>query len=200
MSPHALRQRMRHGNVYPKERAEQALHSFFREGNLNALRELALRKVATTVEQDLEEYMHERQIDASWAASDRVLVWVDEGPEAEHLLRRASQLAAGLQTELIAVFVEPPGRAARAGADARGELAENLRYAEDLGADVVRAQGRDVAAAILHVAREKNAGSIVVGQPRRRGFGGLAGASVVDKLLRLAKDIDVHIVAKKSSG
>jgi two-component system sensor histidine kinase KdpD len=71
MSPQALRSRIRHGNVYPPERAEQALNSFFREGNLNALRELALRRVATAVEEDLEEYMRDHYIDAAWSAADR---------------------------------------------------------------------------------------------------------------------------------
>ena len=68
MAPHALRQRMRHGNIYPPERAERALESFFREGNLMALRDMALRKMAQVCEQELEEYMHDHQIDAAWAS------------------------------------------------------------------------------------------------------------------------------------
>ena len=108
MSPNALRSRIRHGNVYPPERAQQALHSFFREGNLNALRELALRKVATAVEVDLEEYMRDQQIDAAWSASERVIVGVDDSPGAQSVIRRAWRLATHLQTDLLAVFVETP--------------------------------------------------------------------------------------------
>ncbi len=77
MSPQALRQRIKHGNVYPADRAQRALHEFFREGNLTALRELALRKVSTAVEEDLEEYMREHQIDAIWPAGEAVMVCVD---------------------------------------------------------------------------------------------------------------------------
>jgi len=69
MSPHALRQRMKHGNIYPPERAERALDAFFRERNLIALRDMALRKMAQVCEQDLEEYMHEHHIDAAWSAA-----------------------------------------------------------------------------------------------------------------------------------
>src|SRR5947209_6072316 len=89
MSPHALRQRMKHGNIYPPERAERALTQFFREGNLIALREMALRKVAQVCEQDLEEYMHQHQIDAAWSAGERVMVCVDDQPQAQNLIPRA---------------------------------------------------------------------------------------------------------------
>lgn len=82
MAPHALRQRISHGNVYPPERAEQALHQFFREGNLTALRELALRRVAAAVETDLERYMREHEIQAVWPARERVMVCVDAKPSA----------------------------------------------------------------------------------------------------------------------
>ncbi|HEY8601443.1 MAG TPA: sensor histidine kinase KdpD, partial [Thermomicrobiales bacterium] len=89
MSPNALRQRLRHGNVYSPARAERALGEFFREGNLSALREMALRKVSSTVEHDLAEYMQVHDIQASWAAGERVIVCVDPQPRAKHLIRRA---------------------------------------------------------------------------------------------------------------
>ncbi len=198
MSPHALRQRIRHGNVYPKGRAEQALHSFFREGNLNALRELALRKVATTVEQDLEEYMREQHIDVAWAASERVLVCIDASPEAPHVLRRAARLASRLQTELFAIFVETP-RWAKADSAERRQLEENIRYAEDLGAEVVRVNGSDVVAEVSRAAREKNAGSVVVGYSDQGRLGRLL-RSDTEKLLRLAKDVDVYVVADREDS
>jgi two-component system sensor histidine kinase KdpD len=196
MSPHALRQRLRHGNVYPRERAEQALHSFFREGNLNALRELALRKVATTVEQDLEEYMRDHKIAAVWAASERVLACIDPSPAAQRILRRAARLASHLQTELIAIFVETP-KWAKAGPAERRQLEENIRYAEDLGAEIIRVSGSDVAAEVGRVAREKNAGSVVVGHPRKGGLARMLHNSTTDKLLRLTDEVDVYVVADR---
>ena len=115
MSPHALRQRIRHGNVYPPERAEQALAQFFREGNLTALRELALREVSHAVEQDLEEYMREHAIDASWPAGERVMVCVNAGADAA---------------------AHPPGLAD--GEPTAGRLARRLRRDAGLGEGVAR--------------------------------------------------------------
>jgi two-component system sensor histidine kinase KdpD len=109
MSPHALRQRVKHGNVYPPERAERALDSFFREGNLIALRDMALRKMAQVCQQDLEDYMHEHQIDASWSADARVMVCADATPPSQNLIRRGWRMANRYRTELLAVFIETPG-------------------------------------------------------------------------------------------
>jgi two-component system sensor histidine kinase KdpD len=195
MSPHALRQRMKHGNVYPRERAEQALQSFFREGNLNALRELALRKVATTVEEDLEEYMRDHHIEAAWAAADRVIVAVDDSASGQRAIRRAWRLAQGLGSELVAVFVETPSWDG-SGPEERVALEENLRYAGDLGAEIVRVRGSDIPRELARVAREKNAGSIVVGRPRRRGVMARVRPSIISKLLEEAPDAELHVVTE----
>lgn len=194
MSPQALRSRIRHGNVYPPERAQQALHSFFREGNLNALRELALRKVATTVEQDLEEYMREHSIEAAWPAGEVVVVAIDDDAASQRVIRRAWRLANRLQADLLAVFVETD-RWAGASPDSRRGLAENIQYAEDLGAQVETVRAGNVARALLEFATSKNAGSIVIGKSRRGALSRLTGGSTVDGLLRTAEDVDVYVVA-----
>src|SRR6266542_167681 len=147
MSPHALRQRIRHGNVYPAERAAAALENFFREGNLTALRELALRQTAQQVDSQLQEYMLGRGIDASWATSDRVLVCVDHQQRAKHLVRRGWRMAERLQAELVAAFIEPPDWD-HAPFQMREAAEANLRFAEDLGARVVRRKGTDIAASL----------------------------------------------------
>jgi len=108
ITPHALRQRMQHGNIYPPERAQQALRRFFREGNLGALRELSLRRAATTVERQLEEYMHDHEVKGVWPAVEAVLVGVTEDPRSKHVIRRASRESTRAQTDLVAVFVEAP--------------------------------------------------------------------------------------------
>ena len=199
MSPHALRQRIRHGNVYPQERAEQALRSYFREGNLDALRELALRRVATAVEEDLEEYMRQHRIEAAWPAGERVMACVNARPDSQRILRRAWRMANRLHADLLAVFVETPGWAS-ASPEERRALEENLRFAEDLGAEIVRATGSDVAKELVHVAREKNAGRIVIGHPKRRGLSLRLRGSTVTKLLRLATDVDVQVVAAREDA
>jgi two-component system sensor histidine kinase KdpD len=133
---------------------------FFHEGNLNALRELALRKVSGTVEQDLEEYMQAHDIEASWAAGERVLVCIDAQPRAPHLVRRAWRLAHRRRAELIAVHVETPAWA-RATPEERRAVEEHLRFAEDLGATIVRVQGQDVAQELARLAYARNVASLV---------------------------------------
>jgi two-component system sensor histidine kinase KdpD len=198
MSPHALRQRMRHGNVYPPAEAERALHQFFREGNLSALRELALRKVATAVETDLERYMRQHKIEAVWPAGERVMVALTARPEARMLLRRGWRMADSLETQLIAVFVETP-EWTNASPEALRQLGENLRYAEELGAEVVRVRANDVASAIMQIARDKNVGSIVIGHSSHGRFHELVHGSIVGELLRVARDVDVHVVATRAA-
>jgi two-component system, OmpR family, sensor histidine kinase KdpD len=196
MSPHALRQRMKHGNIYPPERAERALSQFFREGNLIALREMALRKVAQVCEQDLEEYMHQEGIDAAWSAGERVMVCIDDQPQAQNLVRRGWRLANRYKTELLAVVVETP-RWTSATPEAKRAVEDNLRFAEDLGAEPVRVRGSDVARALMQVAHEKNVGAIVIGHSRHGRLHELLRGSVVQNLLRLAGDVDVHVVADR---
>ena len=167
MTPHALRQRMRHGNVYPPERAEQALEGFFREGNLTALRELVLRRLSSVVEEDLEEYMRDQAVDASWPASQGVAVVADASPGFGHVLRRAWRSANALQAPLTAIWVEPPGWGGASPED-RAQLEENLRLADDLGAEIVRRTGGDPAGEILSVVRERNVESVYVTRSGRK--------------------------------
>ena len=196
MSPHALRQRMKHGNIYPPERAERALTEFFREGNLIALREMALRKVAQVCEQDLEHYMHREGIDAAWSAGERVMVCVDDQPQAQNLIRRGWRMANRYKTELLAVFVETP-RWASASPETKRAIEENLRFAEDLGAGLVRVRGSDVAKVLMQIAHEKNVGAIVIGHSRHGRVHELLRGSIVQNLLRVAGDVDVHVVADR---
>src|SRR6202165_694697 len=109
ISPYALRQRMKHGNIYPPDRIDAALNNFFREGNLTALRELALRRTAEKTETQLQEYMTEHHIAQTWSASERVLVGFDARPHTRQVLRDAWRLAHGLHADLIAVSIQPEG-------------------------------------------------------------------------------------------
>jgi two-component system, OmpR family, sensor histidine kinase KdpD len=194
MSPNALRQRMRHGNIYPVERAERALQQFFREGNLIALREMALRKMAHACEVELEDYKHTHGIDAAWAAGERVMVCVDGQARARTLIRRGWRMANRYNTELLAVSVETPGWSG-ASPDAKRALHDNLQFAEDLGAEPVRVQGGDIARALMRVAHDRNVGSIVIGHSRHGRLHEVLRGSIVQNLLRLAVDVDVHVVA-----
>jgi two-component system sensor histidine kinase KdpD len=212
IAPSALRQRMRHGNIYPAERIEAALSNFFREGNLTALRELALRRTAQKAQSQLEQYMSEHKITQLWPAREKVLVGFDHRPHTRQVLRDAWRLAHGLDADLIAVFIEPEGYPAfasrlirwfRSGKAARKHqeeaehrLEEHALLAEDLGAEVIRIKSSDIASALVAIARERHITQIVLGQPSRSHWEELLRGSIINRILRLNTEIDIHLVPR----
>jgi two-component system sensor histidine kinase KdpD len=212
ISPVALRQRMRHGNIYPLERIEPALNNFFREGNLTALREMALRRTAEKTESQLQSYMTEHGITQIWPASERVLVGFDSRPHTRQVLRDAWRLAHGLHADLIAVFIQPEGymafsshlvRLLKHGKDikqyqeqALRRLEEHAILAEDLGAEVIRTSSRDIAAKLIEIAKERQVTQIVLGQPARSRWEEMLRGSVVNRLLRMDSEVDIHLVPR----
>jgi two-component system sensor histidine kinase KdpD len=197
ISPEALRSRLRHGNVYPPERAERALANYFSQGNLTALRELALRRIAEKTETQLELLMEEQtghdHGGARTTPAELVMVAFHKQPNARWLIRSGWRLARGLKGQLLAVAVVPPGRLAICDQDA--ELAEARRLAEDLGAETLCIAGKDVAAALVSLASERHVTQIVIGQPApRRWWQELLRPSVVQRLLRAPLCADIHIV------
>ncbi len=194
MAPNALRQRIQHGNVYPPNRAQQALAGFFREGNLTALRELALRRTAQGVDQQLERYMRGHAVTGPWPASERVMVCIDDRPISQRLLRRAWRIADAVHAPLVAVTVERPDMTQRLDPERRKRLEQHRRMAEDLGAEVVTVRGNDVAAAIIGYAREHNVDQLVIGHSTKSRWTELLHGSVVRKVLKASKEIDVHVI------
>lgn len=195
MTPHALRQRIRHGNVYPPARADQALENYFREGNLTALREMVLRRLSNAVEEDLEELMEGEGVDSAWPACEGVLVVVDASDDSANLVRRAWRSAEGLQAPLIAAWVETPGWA-RASPEERAALEDNVRFAEDIGAEVMRLRDGDAANAILQLVRDRNVESVFVRRPKVARWRQLLGQqSLADQLLQRASGtrVGIHI-------
>ena len=212
IAPYALRQRMKHGNIYPPERIDAALNNFFREGNLTALRELALRRTAQKTETQLQEYMTEHQIAQTWSASERVLVGFDARPHTRQVLRDAWRLAHGLHADLIAVSIQPEGYLAftskligflKYGTDAPRQreaalrrLEEHAVLAEDLGARVIRTKSRDIARTLVEVAREHQVTQLVLGQPARSRWEEILRGSIINRVLRMSTDIDIHLVPR----
>jgi len=218
IAPHALRQRMKHGNIYPPGRIETALNNFFREGNLMALRELALRLTAQKTEAELQQYMAEHEIHKTWATTERVLVGFDHRPQSPQVIRDAWRLAHGLDADLIAVHIEPKGYSAlmhtvitflkyskdvgKHQAEAQRRLEEHARLAEDLGAEVVRTCSRDIARALVDIARERHITQLVLGQPGRGRWEEFLRGSVVNRVLRLTHgyEMDIHLVPMRNDG
>jgi len=212
ISPYALRQRMKHGNIYPPERIDAALNNFFREGNLTALRELALRRTAEKTESQLQEYMTEHGITEMRSATERVLVGFDSRPHTREVIRDAWRLAHGLHADLIAVTIRPEGYLAfmskligflKYGRDAPKyreaalqRLEEHALLAEDLGAEVIRTSSRDIAKTLIEIAHEHQVTQLVLGQPARSHWEELLRGSIINRLLRLSTDIDIHLVPR----
>jgi len=213
ISPYALRQRMKHGNIYPQERIDAALDNFFREGNLTALRELALRRTAEKTEEQLQGYMAEHGISQLWPASERVLVGFDARPHTREVIRDAWRLAHGLHADLIAVSIQAEGYLAftskligliKFGSDAGRHreaalrrLEEHAVLAEDLGAEVIRVKSRDIARALVEIAKERQVTQLVLGQPSRSYWEELIRGSIINRVLRMSSDIDIHLVPRE---
>ncbi|MGL5816107.1 MAG: ATP-binding protein [Phycicoccus sp.] len=192
MSPEALRRRMAHGNVYAPEKVDAALANYFRVGNLQALRELALLWLADRVDEALERYRAEQGIAATWPTRERVVVALSGGPEGEVLVRRGARIAArGAGGELFAVHV------ARAdgltGPDLPG-LARQRRMTEELGGSFHTVTGDDAAEAVLDFARGVNASQVVIGSTRRPRWRTLVSPSTTEEVITESGDIDVHVV------
>ena len=200
IAPEALQSRLRHGNVYPPERAERALANYFSQANLTALRDLALRRVAEKTETQLEMLMEEQDERGKGVArttpAELVMVAFDKQPNARWLLRSGWRLARGLKAQLLAVVVVPPGHLAICNQDA--ELAEARRLAEDLGAETMCIEGADVATALISLASERHVTHIVIGQPApRRWWQEILYPSVAQRLLHAPLCADIHIVRRE---
>lgn len=194
LNPDDLIQRLKDGKVYVPTNAERALKHYFSRGNLTALRELALRRTADRVDDELLSHMRANAIAGPWAAGERVLVCVSEDPRSAGLVRYAKRLADRLHAPWTALVVEGPRAASLTEAE-RDRIAEALRLADRLGGDAVTLPGgRRIADDILAYARSANVNHIVVGKAARSWLFELANGSVVHDLVRRSGNIGVHVV------
>ncbi len=191
MSPYALRQRMKHGNVYSPERAQIALDRFFTEGNLTALRELALRLTAQTVEGQLEATTSGPSLSL---VTERVLVLVDGSPASHRAIRRAARLASALRAALVAVVVETP-EAAQWPFDRQRDLQEALDDATDLGAEIARFEAKDLPTGLQDAVRARRATHLVLPHAEVEGLRRLFERSLADQVIALFPELEVHLVA-----
>jgi two-component system, OmpR family, sensor histidine kinase KdpD len=193
MSPHALRQRIRHGNVYPPDRARLALDRFFTEPNLTALRELSLRFVTRRVDEQLEDIVTDRGLPGLRPVSERVLVAVDDRPISRRALRRGAMIASALDASLTAVVIETP-ETARLSFDQGRDLQSNLAYAEDLGAEIVRQEAPDLLTGLEGIVRGRRITHLVMAPVAHRGLGRLLAPALTDALLARVPEIEIHLV------
>lgn len=194
LTPDDLIQRLREGKVYIADQAERALKHYFSPGNLTALRELALRRAAERVDEQMISYMQEHAIAGPWPAGERLLVCISEQPGATQLVRYGKRVADRLHGPWTALYVETP-RHQRLGEAERDRVAEALRLAEKLGADTLTIPGQRIADDVLAYARENNATQIIIGKSTRSRWFEILHGSVVHDLLRKAGNISVHVIA-----
>jgi two-component system sensor histidine kinase KdpD len=188
-----LLERLREGKVYVPEQAARARESFFREGNLIALRELALRLTAQRVDAQMRRYREQHGIERVWAAAERLLVCVSPSPASEGLIRGTRRLAASLHGEWIAAYVETPGSLRLSDVD-RKRVTDHLRLAQSLGGETITLSGTRSAEEITRFARTRNVTRIIVGKPTHARWRDRLAPSFIDQLVRLSGDIDVHVL------
>ena len=196
LTPSDLIQRLKEGKVYIPQQAERALEHFFSPANLTALRELALRRTAERVDEQLLAEMQAKAIPGPWAAGERVLVCISEDPRAAGLVRATKRLADRLHAPWTAIYIET-GRSAQLSDEERDRIADTLRLAMNLGGETVTIPGgaRRVADDVIAYARANNITQIVIGKSNRSRWFEILHGSVVHDLVRRAGSISVHVIS-----
>lgn len=196
LTPDDLIKRLHEGKVYLPKTARRAIENYFSPGNLTALRELALRRTAQRVDEQLLRHMQAHAIEGPWGAGDRVLVCVDEDPRGPALVRYAKRQADRLRAPWAAVHIEAP-RATNLSEAEKDRIAGALRLAEQLGGEAIMLPGQHVARELLRYAGDNNYSHIVVGRSSKPRWREVLEGSVSHDLIRQAGDISVHVISGK---
>src|SRR5271166_3844573 len=196
LAPDELMQRLREGKVYVPKQAERALEHYFSPGNLTALRELALRRTADRVDEQLLNHMQANAIAGPWAAGERILVCVSEDPRAAGLVRQAKRIADRVHAPWTAISIETR-RSLQLTDEQRDQLADTLRLAESLGAEALTIPGveRRIADDVIKFAQANNVTQIIIGKSTRSRLFEIMQGSVVHDLVRRAGNITVNVIA-----
>ena len=198
ITPDELIERLKDGKVYMADTARRAIDNFFTPGNLTALRELALRRTADRVDDQMVDILRQKAIEGPWGTSERLMVLVGGGAESERLVRRTASLATALNASFLAVHAERPG--AEDGDPERARaVTEALRLADSLGGETQRIAVRDFAEDVLRHARRENVTQIVVGRSARPQLARLLRRSLADRLIRRSGEIGVSVVTDEET-
>lgn len=191
--PGELQQRLKEGKVYVPDKVDQALDGFFKTSNLTALRELALRRAADTVDAEMQRLRTQEGASGPWATRERVVVCVAPNRMASRVVRAAARLGAASHAEMIAVTVDSDRQAGRSDSE-RSHVTDALELAKRLGMEVVTLSGHDIVAEVFRFAQKRNATLVVVGKPIRPRWKELLFGSVVDEMVRASGDVDVYVI------
>ncbi len=197
LTPEQLRERLAEGKVYLGERAQWAAQNFFRESNLTALREMALRIVAEHVDRSLRDIMLEERIAGPWKSGDRLLVAVSASPYSERLIRYTRRLASSMEASWIVANIEQPHPLSQ---EEQMRLTRYLALARQLGAEVISTPGTDVGETLLRVAREHNVTQIVIGKPLGARWLSFWKRDPLRWLMGNSGNIDIHMIPAEESA
>ena len=199
LTPEDLIQRLRDGKVYVPHQAERAIRHYFSPGNLTALRELALRRTAQRVDDQMVRYMQAHAIPGPWAAGERMLACIGGDASSTDVVRHAKRMADSLKAPWTAVHVETGRDLAMSDAE-RDRIAEAMRLAQRLGAETVTLPGQDVADTIADYARANNFTHIIIVQPPRAWWRELFYGSLAQQLIRKAGGASVHVLGRSGEA
>jgi two-component system, OmpR family, sensor histidine kinase KdpD len=194
LTPPELLQRLRDGKVYVPDMATRAIEQFFNEGNLYALRELALRRAAERVDTQMLAYMQTRSIPGPWPVGEKLLVCIGPGPLAERLIRTTRRQADRINAQWFAISVETPSHH-RLSQEAKEQVGRSLTLAEKLGATTASVFGLNVATTVIEYARQHNVTRIIIGKTLRPRWQEYVFGSVVDQLIHNSGKIDVYVIS-----
>ncbi|MDD5594144.1 MAG: sensor histidine kinase KdpD [Candidatus Margulisbacteria bacterium] len=191
----ALLNRLKRGDIYKKDKITDALSNFFREGNLNALREISLRQTAQEVDEELELYMKAHGIRESWQTTERILVCISPSPNAKKLIRRGALIARRYRCEWYVVAVESAVVFSQKWSQKdKEDLENNFALAKQLGAATTILSGRSISDELAKFAKEKNITQIVIGHSEKSPFQALFTGSTASQLLSETKNIAIHVI------
>jgi two-component system, OmpR family, sensor histidine kinase KdpD len=196
LTPDDLIQRLKEGKVYIPKQAERALEHFFSPANLTALRELALRRTADRVDEQLLTEMQAHAIQGPWAAGERIAVCISEDPRAASLVRYAKRLGDRLHGPWMALYIEGR-RSGQLSEEQRDRVADTLRLAQALGGEAVTIPSgdRNIADDVIGYAHAHNVTQIIIGKSTRSRWFEILHGSVVHDLVRRSGNISVHVIA-----
>ena len=197
--PDELIERLKDGKVAPPKEAAESLDHFYSKSTLSALRELALRRAAQTVDMQMLDYVRSNAIAGNWAAAERIVVAVSELPGSKTLIRAAKRLADAQDAPWTAVYVETP-RSLSFNAEQRQQVAENMQLGAQLGANVASVAGPNVVDALKSFLDDVRATQLVVGKSARSKWFELRHGSVVDRLVRETPGVAVHVLPHEALG
>jgi len=193
ITPDELIQRLHEGKVYLPQTAQKATQNFFTIRNLTALRELALRRTADRVDDQMVDYLRQNAIEGPWDTSDYLMVCIDADAQADILVRCGGRLATRLNASWVVAHVAPEGVEERDPAKVR-LVDDAFRLAERLGAETIRLTGADPVAEVLRYARRENITQVVVSRSRASFWRRLTGHNFADEMVRLSTDIPVYVI------